>query len=832
MDQHDGRTASTPSAATSPGATEPDRLDPWQRSELPVEQRVADLLARMSLTEKLAQLVGVWVSASDGAQGVAPHQHEETEQPPDWPAVIGSGLGQLTRTFGTTPVEPVTGARQLAAAQREIVSSNRFGIPAMAHEECLAGFAAWQATIYPVPLAWGATFDPELVERMSTAIGTDLRALGVHQGLAPVLDVVRDARWGRVEETIGEDPYLVGTIGAAYVHGLESAGAVATLKHFAGYSASRAGRNLAPVSMGPREFADVILPPFEMALRHGGARSVMHSYSEIDGVPVAADAELLTGLLRERLGFTGVVVADYFGIAFLQRLHGTAADEGEAAEQALTAGVDVELPTVRCYGEPLAERVRSGLVPESLVDRALRRVLRQKCELGLLDPDWSPLPPVLAAAPDPDAEVIIDLDPPANRALARRLAEESVVLLSNPQGILPLAEPGRLAVVGPLADDAHAMLGCYSFPAHIGVSYPELPLGVAIPTVLDALRAESGAREVRTAPGCSVADADRSRIAAAVESARTAEVAVVVVGDHSGLFGRGTSGEGCDATDLALPGVQEELLAAVVDTGVPTVAVVISGRPYALGSVIDRLAAAVQLFLPGEEGASALAGVLTGRINPSGRLPVSLPVGAHGQPSTYLTPPLGIRSKVSSADPTPLFPFGHGLSYTSFRHSELRILGVDPQTPVSSDVSDPPAASAEPEDPVSIPTDGTVEISLLVANTGERAGVEVVQLYLRDPVAQVTRPVRQLVGFARVALASGAQRTVRFRLHADRTSFTGRVGRRIVEPGRIDVHVGASSEDLRLTGSFTIAGEPREVGADRVLDTPVELGDPNPPAEG
>src|SRR4051794_27529726 len=351
----------------------------WPNPERPVDERVADLMARMTVEEKVAQLYGVWVGMDASDEGVAPHQHELAGAPVDWDRVIRHGLGQLTRPFGTRPVDPLSGAGRLASTQREIVEAGRFGIPALVHEECLAGLAAWQATIYPVPLSWGASFDPDLVEQMAARIGTSMRELGVHQGLAPLLDVVRDLRWGRVEETIGEDPYLVGTIGSAYVRGLESSGIVATLKHFVGYSASRAGRNLAPVSAGPREVADVLLPPFEMALR-AGARSVMNSYSDIDGVPVAADPAVLTDLLRQRLGFKGTVVADYFSVAFLQTLHAVAGSRTEAAAKALAAGIDVELPTVDCYGQPLVDAVSNGLVNEALVDRALRRVLRQKAE--------------------------------------------------------------------------------------------------------------------------------------------------------------------------------------------------------------------------------------------------------------------------------------------------------------------------------------------------------------------------------------------------------------------------------------------------------------------
>ncbi|GAB3848036.1 hypothetical protein GCM10027610_068980 [Dactylosporangium cerinum] len=301
----------------------------WRDTTAPASARVADLMTRMTLREKVAQMYGAWLDVDDTAGEVAPHQHDQAPDPIDWPALIPHGLGQVTRAYGTTPIAPADGARRVARLQREIIAAGRFGLPAIVHEECLTGLAAWQATIYPAPLSWGASFDPELIERMGAQIGRTMRRLGIQQGLAPVLDVVRDLRWGRVEETIGEDPHLVGTIGAAYVRGLESAGVVATLKHFAGYSASRAGRNLAPVSIGPRELADVLLPPFEMALR-AGARSVMNSYTDLDGVPAAADPALLTDLLRDRLRFDGTVVSDYFSVAFLQTLHGVAGTRADA----------------------------------------------------------------------------------------------------------------------------------------------------------------------------------------------------------------------------------------------------------------------------------------------------------------------------------------------------------------------------------------------------------------------------------------------------------------------------------------------------------------------
>ncbi|MDQ1531057.1 MAG: beta-xylosidase, partial [Microbacteriaceae bacterium] len=519
----------------------------WHDRSLSPEDRVEALMGAMSLREKTAQLYGVWVGADPEGPGVAPHQ-SELDNGIDLDELFSHGLGQLTRAFGTNPVDPAQGAAALARVQRTVVDANRFRIPALVHEECLAGFTTWKATAYPVPLSWGATFDPELVQEMAARIGSSMRAVGVHQGLAPVLDVVRDLRWGRVEETIGEDPYLIGTLATAYVRGLEGAGIVATLKHFAGYSASRAGRNLAPVSMGPREFADVVLPPFEMAVAESGVRSVMHSYAEVDGIPAAANEQLLTTLLRDRWGFTGTVVADYFGIGFLKMLHGVAGTWGEAAAQALTAGVDVELPGPKAFLEPLIEEVESGRLPEAIVDRALRRVLLQKLDLGLLDADWDARPAALTEeqlAVGADVQGAIDLDPAEDRAVARRIAEEAVVLLKN-DGLLPLDAGRSLAVVGPAADDPLTMLGCYSFPSHVGTQHPGTPLGVAIPTVLDAIRDEFGGDRVRFELGCTVDGPDTDGIAAAVAAAREAEVAVVVLGDRAGLFGRGTSGEGCD----------------------------------------------------------------------------------------------------------------------------------------------------------------------------------------------------------------------------------------------------------------------------------------------
>jgi beta-xylosidase len=766
----------------------------WNDTTLPVAARVDALIDAMTLQEKTAQLYGVWVGASDEGGEVAPHQHD-MEEAVDLDALLPTGLGQLTRPFGTVPVDPALGALSLARTQRRIAAGNRFGIPALAHDECLAGFAAWSATAYPVPLSWGATFDPDTVERMASHIGGDMRAVGVHQGLAPVLDVVRDARWGRVEETIGEDPYLVGTIGTAYVRGLESAGIVATLKHFVGYSASRAGRNLAPSSVGPRERADVLLPPFEMALREGGARSVMNAYTDTDGIPSAADEDLLTGLLRDTWGFDGTVVADYFAIAFLKTLHGVAADWADAAGLALRAGIDVELPNVKTYGAPLAEAVADGRVPEALVDRAVRRVLTQKARLGLLDPDWTPLPAALEGADLDEPAALrgrIDLDSPENRALARTVAEEAVVLLSN-DGTLPLERPRRIALLGPNADEAVAVLGCYSFPQHIGVRHPGTPHGIELPTLRDALAAEFPDAEITVARGTGVDDGDLTGLREAARVAREADIALVVLGDRAGLFGRGTSGEGCDVETLALPGAQQPLLDALLNVETPVVTVLLAGRPYSLGRAVDEAGAIVQSFFPGEEGTHAIAGVLSGRVNPSGRLPVSVPRGPGSQPAGYLGAKLAHAGAVSTIDPTPAFAFGHGLSYTRFDWTDLTVETQE------------------------APTDGEFILSFTVRNIGARSGTEVVQLYLHDPVASVVQPVQRLVGYARVDLEPGEARRLRATVPADLASFTGRDGRRVVEPGELELRLAASSADPRLTARVTLTGPERHLDHTRRL---------------
>jgi beta-glucosidase-like glycosyl hydrolase len=795
--------------------------EPWRDPARSLNERVESLLAEMTVAEKVAQLGSRWLgfdlqlqreaeerSSSGAPAGPDPDAGVTFNVAPmqDVFAAASSrslaeasehGLGHLTRVFGSAPVKVAEGTAELIRQHHVVLDASRLGIPAIVHEECLTGFTTYGATVYPAAIAWGATFDPPLVERMARAIGRDMAAVGVHQGLSPVIDVVRDYRWGRVEETMGEDPYLVGMLGTAYVRGLQSSGVVATLKHFAGYSASRTGRNHGPVSMGRRELLDVILPTFEMAVAMGRVGSVMNSYSDVDGVPAGADSWLLTEILRDEWGFEGTVVSDYWAVPFLASMHRVASDNTAAGVLALSAGIDIELPDTHGFGPELVQEVAKGRLAVEVLDRAVRRVLAQKLELGLLDPDWTPE----SSVRDPD----IDLDSMDNQELAREMAERSVILLDAGTA-LPLTGPGRpelrrIAVVGPCAADPRTFMGCYAFPNHVGPRYPGVGLGLDVPSTVEALRVELPDVDVVHQQGCSVNGTDRSGIAAAVAAARESDLCVAVVGDLAGLFGLGTSGEGCDAEDLRLPGVQAELVEALLATTTPVVVVVVSGRPYALGDVHGRAAALVQAFMPGQAGGSAIAGVLSGRVQPSGKLPVQIPRDSGGQPSTYLQPALGgpESAGISNLDATPLFAFGFGTSYTSFEVDDLRLSES------------------------TIATDGEFTVAAQVRNTGPRAGSEVVQLYLHDVQAQVARPLKQLIGFSRVTLEPLESADVEFTVHAERTSFTGVAMQRIVEPGDIEVLVGTSAADLPCRASITMTGPQRIVGHDRRLHTPVTV---------
>ncbi len=768
-----------------------------------VADRARDLLARMTLDEKLAQLHSFWlILAEDGRHRVRDDAFAGASDQDKLTKMLSHGLGQIARPLGSHAVEPRQGVRALNRLQKFLVEETRLKIPALSHEEVLVGLMVQGATLFPSSLAYGATWNPELVERAARAIGREARSVGCHQGLAPVLDVSRDVRWGRTEETFGEDPYLVGVLGTSYVKGLqgEQRDLLATLKHYAGHSFSEGGRNHAPVHLGWRELNDVFLLPFEMAVKEGKAGSVMPAYHDVDGEPVHASRQLLTEVLRERWGFDGLVVADYIGVSLLYQHHGVAADRTEAAALALRAGLDVETPGDDCFPS-LRAALDRGLVTMDELDATVLRVLTEKLRLGVFERPFTD-------------EGAIELQAPATVALAKEVARQSIVVLEN-RDALPLdpARKRKVAVIGPTADDPLAMLCGYSFPVHLIISGKDAAAaGVVTPRA--ALERALGKDRVAYAKGCHIlekreagapvfpGDVDlgaklertspvstsRALIPEAVACAKGADVAVVCVGDLAGLFQTGTIGEGSDADSLELPGVQRELLEAVVATGTPVVVVMTGGRPYGLGGLEGKVAAFLWAFQGGQEGGTAIAEVLTGAAEPSGRLTVSFPKNVGAAPYTY-------DHKLKSAG-TPIafhfgsrYPFGHGLSYTRF---EFRDLSVAPG-PLDTET-------------------GELRVRFTVANVGGRAGMAVPQLYVRDLLASMVRPVRQLKAFGRVPLAAGQSAQVEMTVPVDMLHFTGSDGARRVEPGEFEVQVGASSADLPLRATVRVGGEVRRLG--------------------
>jgi beta-glucosidase len=766
---------------------------PYKDPSLPIDERVEDLLGRMTLDEKIAQLGCVWSTGLVEDEKFSPMRAAEQ---------LRSGTGHVTRIGSSTALLPRESAEYANAIQRYLVEETRLGIPAIVHEESTAGFCARDADQFPQAIGLASTWDPGLVEKAAALMREQMLAVGARQTLAPVLDIARDPRWGRVEETYGEDPYLAGRIGVAYVRGIQSgdlkSGVAATGKHFLGYGFSEGGHNHKPAHIGGRDLREVFARPFLAAIQETSVASIMNAYNEVDGLPCGGAKEILDDLLRGELGFDGVVVADYFTTNLLVSSHRVAGDNSEAGQMALEAGLDVELPSLDCYAQ-LGERVESGELSVEVVDRSVRRALHLKFALGLFEN------PYVDADRAPEVYQTADA-----RTLARRAAQESIVLLKNEGDLLPLsADTKCIAVVGPCAADVRLLQGDYHYPAHLEIIYKGGLEGVEIlprsdeaafkagpyfpPSVtpLEGIQgAVSSQTEVLYAKGCDVLEKGDSGMAAAVDAAARADVAVVCIGGRSGLVGDCTSGEFRDASDLGLTGSQQELVERVVATGTPTVVVLINGRVLALPWILDNVAAVVEAWVPGEEGGHAIADVLFGAVGPSGRLPITMPRSV-GQLPVYYNRKWGkggtlfFTADYSDLTAEPLLPFGHGLSYTSFEYSDLAI--------------------AAP----SIGADGEVGISCRIANAGERDGVEVAQLYVRDPVASTTRPERQLAGFARIALAAGEAKTVEFTLDASQLALYDRGMRFVVETGQVDVMIGASSQDIRLEGSFEIMGEER-----------------------
>jgi beta-glucosidase len=768
------------SASTAP------YLDPAR----PVAERVSDLLSRMTVDEKLAQLSGIWVFELLDKSAFS----EEKAR-----AAIGNGIGQITRVAGATTLEPAASAELINRIQAFLVENTRLGIPAIVHEECCSGTMAQGATCFPQIIGVASTWEPELVEEMTAAIRTQMRAIGAHQGLAPVLDVTRDPRWGRVEETFGEDPYLAARMGVSYVQGLQGRdlkqGVVATGKHFVGYGLSEGGMNCAPVHIGPRELHEVFLTPFEAAIKEAHLASIMNAYHELDGVPCGSSKELLTEILRHRLGFDGTVVSDYFAIRQLFDFHHLARDRSEAARMALEAGIDVELPGTECYGQPLREAMRNGTVEESLIDRAVGRVLGMKFRLGLFESSYV------------DVEQVSGVfDTPGQRALAREIARKSIVLLKNEEDLLPLRKDlSSIAVIGPNADSVRNMLGDYAYPPHIELLTGQTP-GSHVPmtSVLEGIRRKvTPETEVIYAIGCDVTGESKEGFAEAIEIARKSEVAVLVVGGRSGLTDRCTTGEARDRADIGLPGVQEDLVRAIFETGTPVVVVLINGRPLSIPWIAEHVPAILEAWLPGEEGGTAVADVLFGDENPGGRLPITIPRAVGQIPTYYNHKPSGGRSQwygdYVALSSRPLFPFGHGLSYTRFEFENLQI------------------------EPRQVGAEGHVKVTLDVKNVGGREGDEVVQLYVHLGGRSVTRPVKELKGFKRITLEPGQEKTVAFTLPVSQLGYCDRDMAFVVEPGAVEVMIGSSSDDVRLTGRFEIVGETADASAARAFFSTVEV---------
>jgi beta-glucosidase len=750
-------------AGCAVAAAAPAAPPSYRDARAPIEARVADLLGRMTLEEKIAQL---WIAREDAA-GLTPEVLARR---------YPHGLAALGRVgLKRSPRET---AVLTNAVQKGLVTGTRLGIPAFFVDEALHGLMNQGSTSFPQAIALASTWDPALAEQAFGVAAAEMRARGSNWALSPVLDLAREPRWGRTEETYGEDPYLVSRMGVAAIRGLQGRAmpgapidgrhVLATAKHFAAHGQPEGGTNAAPANYSIRILREQFLVPFQAAVREAGVSSVMASYNEIDGVPSHVNRWLLTDLLRGEWGFRGFVTSDGGAIDELVRIHHVAADRAEAVRKSLAAGIDFELGNA--FAAVLAAEVQRGAVSGKEIDRAVAGVLRAKFRLGLFESPYV----------DPEAADRVTNDPAA-RALALRAAREAIVLLKNDKGILPLdrRKLRRVAVIGPDAADTH--LGGYSVDPGRTVS------------ILDGIRAKLGSKvRVDYAEGVQitaghqtwqawfddeVAPPDRARepaaIAAAAKLAKSADVAIVVVGENEGICREGWAKNHLgDRDDLGLVGGQAALVRAVAATGRPTVVFLINGRPLAVPEIAAAVPAILEGFYLGEETGTAVADVLFGDVSPSGKLPITFPRNVGQLPDYYYQKPSARRGYLWS-DSSPLWPFGYGLSYTTFAYDHLTVT------------------------PARIPPSGSAEVTVDVTNTGRVAGDEVVELYLHDQTSSVTRPVKELKGFARVALAPGEKKTVRLTVTPEALALLDADMRRTVEPGLFDVMVGPSSADLK-----------------------------------
>lgn len=778
----------------------------YKNETLSIDQRVDDLLLQMTVDEKLAQMGGIWVTDLIDKQRQFSIEKASNH--------ISNGMGHITRVAGASLLPPSDSAALANSIQQYLVEQTRLGIPAIVHEESCAGLMAQGAVSFPQAIGLAATWEPELVETIADSIRQQMRAIGAHHALAPVIDICRDPRWGRIEETFGEDPYLVSQIGLAYIKGIQGldlqAGVVATAKHFLGYGWSEGGMNWAPAHIPERELREIFVTPFKTAIEEGQIGSIMNAYQELDGVPVGSSRELMVELLRDELGFEGVVVSDYFTLDMFIEYHHVARNKAEAACYGLHAGIDIELPAHDIYGGPLRTALERGDIDEGLVDIAVRRVLKMKFRLGLFEQPYV----------DSSRAINVFMTP-EQRDLSCVAAEKSMVLLKN-DGLLPLSiDLESVAVIGPSAHSIRNLQGNYHYPSHLEgvisgvnvsqeapaptVSLPPVDLSEHFPpsvTVLEGLRQTLAPdTQIYYEQGCEINTSDTSGISAAVDAARKSQVAIVVVGGKSGLNKECTTGESIDRATLGLPGVQQQLVEAVYATGTPTVVVLINGRPLSTSWIDEHIPAVLEAWLPAQEGGRAIANVLFGRTNPGGKLPVSIPRHVGQVPVYYNHKPSGGRTHWQGdyidSPTSPLYPFGHGLSYTTFEYSDLQLSATE------------------------VTAHETVDISCIVSNKGSMSGDEVVQLYAHDVQASVTRPVKELKGFKRVSLASGESVRITFRLSVNHMAFYDRQMNFVLEPGDVEVMIGGSSSDLRLKDTFEIVGDITRVK--QVLNTPVEV---------
>lgn len=780
----------------------------------PIDKRVNDLLGRMTLEEKVAQLQSVWKG----------RQELETDagvfNPAKAKEILGNGVGHLVRpsenkeikTPNKTPAQTVAFNNAL---QKWLIENTRLGIPALFHDEALHGHAGFYSTSFPQAIALGSSWDPALLYEVNRVIAQETRIRGVHQVLSPIMDVARDPRWGRIEETMGEDPYLIAELGVAQVKGLQgddgkkipSDRVIATLKHLAGHGEPSGGLNIGPTPVGERGLKEIFLPPFEAAVRVGGVRSVMASYNEVDGIPSHSNVELLDTILRKEWGFDGTIVSDYFAIEELMQRHHLTDSLGGAAELALTAGVDVETPNVNAYGE-LARLVKEKKISEQLIDRSVARVLRDKFMMGVFDNPYTKVEGV--------DEFVGNAE---HRKLAQLAAEKSIVLLKNEKELLPLNKSAikSIAVIGPHVDET--LLGGYSdipkqtvsvlqgIKNYLGSSAIVYHEKGTILTknhwqaFADSIAANTLSKERwHTDEVVFPTAADtKGMIEKAVAAAKKSDVALVVVGDNEATSREAWAESHLgDRTSLDLLGEQQALVDAVLATGKPTIVLLIGGRPLSITKISQTAPAILQGWYLGQETGIAVARVLFGEVNPGGKLPVSVARSVGQLPVYYNHKPTAKRGYAFDTD-EPLYPFGFGLSYTQFAYSNLQLSKKE------------------------ISANQTLDITLTITNTGKRAGDEVVQLYVNDPIASVTQPVKSLRGFKRVSLMPGESKKVTFTLSANQLAFYDRQMKYVVEPGQIKLMLGSSSTDIRLQGQFDIKGKTVDVSRSKVYLTPVRV---------